>query len=502
MTSVSENDIITEKAVGNGWFGGLAQNTDQDDEIDLDTCGGLIERIAPDYNRATAREDANALLRFDEMDIYRVDEDYDAGSQNVNNPSGTVSYIRNIIEKYRSNSFATTAIEIESISTDDADTIGVVETDGNHGLVDDDIIRLELKSDTDAKTLKEMVELPTGYYRVVRIDNDEFRLVDLDTRMTIDTEDFTDYTTDTAHRAQIYEIEAIQNEFYRLETDINDSEANPRDEDNDNDLVLFWKDPKVSLETNAAISGTQTTRNYFDDALFQEDDQIVASENECSTWRWITGPEQFLGGNIGLAFAPSRTATDTPPSANNGTWTRSNPSGQQIGEVFVDGMPFRSWNGTGEPNNVSNTEHGIHMLGTHFAVGTQLTWNDLHNWNAGPDNNDNYSIRGMILEYGGMENDGDPIIRIATKRVINLYDRRVTKAVVKIKSGAQSGDKLVAGSAELTEVAITATNNETSTVTLTGDATCKNYLDLIQSMDFEHNGSSEGKRNRSTNWRC
>ena len=42
-----------------------------------------------------------------------------------------------------------------------------------------------------------------------------------------------------------------------------------------------------------------------------------------------------------------------------------------------------------------------------------------------------------------MENDEDPNIRIATKRVIKLFDRRVTKAIVKIKSGAETGDKLV-----------------------------------------------------------
>ena len=108
----------------------------------------------------------------------------------------------------------------------------------------------------------------------------------------------------------------------------------------------------------------------------------------------------------------------------------------------------------------------------------------MNNWSESYSNNFNYSIRGLILEYGGMENDDDPIIRIATKRVINLYDRRVNKAVVKIKSGSQSGDKLVAGSDELTNLGLTATNNESSEVTITGDGTCKNYLDLIQSMYF------------------
>ena len=144
--------------------------------------------------------------------------------------------------------------------------------------------------------------------------------------------------------------------------------------------------------------------------------------------------------------------------------------------------------------NVGNTEHGIHLLGTHFPDNAELTWTDLHNWSASYSNNFNYSIRGLILEYGGMENDEDPIIRIATKRVINLYDRRVSKAIVRIKSGSQSGDKLVAGTTELSDVGISASGNETSEVTLTGDATCKNYLDLIQSMYYEHNASNAGIR--------
>ena len=44
----------------------------------------------------------------------------------------------------------------------------------------------------------------------------------------------------------------------------------------------------------------------------------------------------------------------------------------------------------------------------------------------------------------------------------------VTKAIVRIKSGSKTGDKLVAGSDQLTDLGITATNNETTEVTLTG----------------------------------
>ena len=101
----------------------------------------------------------------------------------------------------------------------------------------------------------------------------------------------------------------------------------------------------------------------------------------------MTGPEGMLWNGRGLAFAPTRTSSGTP-SANNGTWERgvtagsNDPQGQQIGEVFVDGMPYRNWNGTVEPNNVAETEHGIHLLGTHFPDSAELTWNDLHNWSA------------------------------------------------------------------------------------------------------------------------
>jgi hypothetical protein len=41
---------------------------------------------------------------------------------------------------------------------------------------------------------------------------------------------------------------------------------------------------------------------------------------------------------------------------------------------------------------------------------------------------------------------------------------------------------------------LTASNNESSEVTLTGDGTCQNYLDLIKSMYFEHNASNDGTR--------
>ena len=470
ITSESENAIITEKAVGNGWMGGIAQSDLQNSNTNLNQCGGFRQRS----NRAQITDDFRALRDFENIAMYRGGQSYAAN----------VRYLRNIVEKYQT----TTSRAITSISKANP---AVITTNGSHGLVHDDIIKITDDDTPNQMSLDGMTELDTGFYRVRVASNTTFSLVDLDTRENINSTSFSNYT---ASSANIWVLEGIQNEFYRKSnTAISSANNNPQSQTG---LTLFYKDPKIALATNAAITGNNSKR-YFNDTFRSIDDTIGNDSDEdleCNVWRWTTGPEGTLWDGRGLAFAPTRTASDTP-SANNGDWTRSNPAGQQIGEVFDDGMPFRNWNGTGEPNNVANTEHGIHMLGTHFPDSAELTWNDLHNWNNGPDDSySDYSIRGLIIEYGGMENDEDPIIRIATKRVINLYDRRVNKAIVKIKNGSQTGDKIVVGSDELTAIGITASGNETSEVTLSGDATCQNYLDLVKSMYFEHNASTAGTR--------
>ncbi|MDC0416302.1 hypothetical protein OAM12_03470 [Candidatus Pelagibacter sp.] len=475
ITSESENAIITEKAVGNGWMGGLALSDNSNTDAHLNKCGGFRQRSS----RAQATADFQALRDFENIPFYRNGQTYGANTR----------YIRNIVEKYQTK----TDRDITAITKANP---AVITTNGSHGLVHDDIIKIADISTANQMNLDGMTQLATGFYRVRVISNTTFSLVDLDTRENINSTSFSDYT---ASSAEMWVLEGIQNEFYRKgNTSITASNANPQLQSG---LTLFYKDPKIALASNAAITGSNT--KLFFTASFSNVDDTVDND-ECPVWRWMTGPEGMLWNGRGLAFAPARTGT----AANNGTWERgttftidgttytsNDPQGQQIGEVFVDGMPFRNWNGTGEPNNVAKTEHGIHLLGTHFPDSAELTWNDLHNWNNGPDDSYNdYSIRGLIIEYGGMENDEDPIIRIATKRVINLYDRRVTRAIVRIKDGSESGDKIVAGSDELTSVGLTASNNESSEVTLTGDATCKNYLDLIKSMYFEHNASNAGTR--------
>ena len=547
VTSEEENDILTEKAIGNGWLGGMTQTIEQSDyskDGDLDECGGILQRVnmsgtGPNVTgRIVAQNDFQAMRQLEktrdgaiiminnlsnsitEIDIIipvnstkhfpktgtiKIDSELiaytgktantftgvtrgaegttanshanaavvtetDVGfiwswykeGQNYTGTTTEPKYIRYIDPEFRSN---TSNKMITSISATDESTPTVVTTSSNHGLKHDDIVYLEDidpatdgSDDIDGANLK-------AYYRVVKINANQFQLVDLDTRKHIDTSDI-NYIPDSA---QMRELEGIRNEYYRTLTTINNiGPANNRQ--NQNGLEMFWKDPKVNW-SNA-------------------NDPNISQNSECPIWRWVTGPEQFLHDHKGLTFAPTRSHTDNPSAnqnSSNSNWVRAlpkGPVGEQIGEKFKDGMPFRYW-APGEPNNYRQREPGLHMMGTHFGSSQELHWNDLYNWNK--DHTNSYSIRGIIVEYGGLESFGDPIVRIATKRIINLYDRRVTQATVKISNGIQGGDKLVVGM-NLGPIGLVATGDNTDTIVYNGVGTCKNYLDVIKATIFEHDG--------------
>ena len=463
VTSEIENDIITEKAIGNGWMGGLAGSANQNTDANLNKCGGFRQRD----NVAQSTSDFRALKDFENITMYRGGQSY----------GSNVNYLRNIVEKYSG------TISSKTISLISKANPAVITTSSNHGLTHDDIIKIADIDSTNQMNVDGMTQLDTGFYRVRVVSNNTFSLLDLDTRENINSSTYSDYTINTAN---LWELEGIQNEFYRKEAiNISNVNNNPQSQSG---IEIFYKDPKIALSNSQAITGNRT-RIFFNSGLSSIDDSVTSTE--CPVWRWMTGPESMIWNGRGLAFAPTRTASNTP-SANDGIWTRADPSGQQIGEVFENGMPFRNWNGTGEPNNAGGTEHGIHLLGTHFGDNA-LTWNDLHNWNASYSDNSNYSIRGLIVEYGGLESAGDPITRIAAKRIINLFDRRVTKATVTISNGAQTGDKLTAPS-DIDDFGLTVTGDDTSEITFTGAQTCKNYLNVIKGMTFEHTGATEGVR--------
>ena len=95
VTSEIENDIITEKAIGNGWMGGLAGSSNQNSDANLNKCGGFRQRD----NVAQSTSDFRALKDFENITMYRGGQSY----------GSNVNYLRNIVEKYSVTSSKTIA---------------------------------------------------------------------------------------------------------------------------------------------------------------------------------------------------------------------------------------------------------------------------------------------------------------------------------------------------------------------------------------------------------
>lgn len=564
ITSEAENTVITTKAKGNGWIGAHISTPNMSSLADLRRCGGLRQRA----NRTQATADWSALRNLDTMAIYTAGASYNSGDR-VLNPlpviSSKTSYtpaaitisaiskadpaqvdtsgnhnlqdddvvliqddtngrgvyttanvlwgLRTGIYRVRrvdNNSFTLhhyvtrDGIDTSSLSgnfpTGSGTTMREIETRNEYYRVTSNISSANAQarnqnnlaaffidpalawSNEDNPAAKSITSISSANPAVVTISSHGYSTGDVISIRDASTGNLGAYTSTET-------LWGLGGGFYRI-TDLTNNTFSLQD--------MYTGANISSTSFSGTVSGAQARKMEYTEAALNND--------ECPVYRWMTGPEQFLNGNKGLALTRTR-ISNTSPSANQTelasytsprgapTWTRSGnfgPSGQQVGEKFKDDMPFRYFNGTGEPNNANASEPALHMMGEHFGASTAGKWNDLHNWNA--NHTHNYGIRGLVIEYGGMENDGDPIVRITAKRVINLFDRRVTKAIVKIRDGAQSGDQLLADTDGLNNIGITVTNNETSEITLTGDATCKNYLDAVKGIVFRHNGSSAGTR--------
>ena len=555
ITSEEENNIIIEKASGNGWLGGLAQSEEQSSYGDLEKCGGIrqrtnktgisgrivaqkdfqamrqieksragaiimIDNLSSEISATNTNIPVNSTAHFPEEGAIKIGseiitytgktattftgavrgEDETTASSHASDAPVTETYFKFIWSWYKKGQtysgtttdpkyirfihpiFADTDLPkpIISISATDGDERTIVNVN-NHGLNHDDIVFLEDIDDDDGldadanKIINDDIDGTNlkSYYRVVKLntslwgyDQNQFELIDLDTRRHIDTSDI-NYISNSA---QIRKVNGIRNEYYRTLTEIT-VDQDDQNRQNQNGLEMFWKDPKVILMATVNGSNNKTPNS------------------DCPTWRWVTGPEQFLHDHKGLAFTPNRTKNENPSASQNGKnkkWTRAlpiGPPGEQLGEKFKDNMPFRHW-GDNQPDNALQKEAGLHMMDVHLSA--EREWNDMFNWNQR--SNNSFGIRGIIVEYGGLESAGDSITRVAAKRIINLYDRRVLKATVKILSGKQTGDKLLAPTTLLTKLDLKVSGNGTDTITYTGSGTCDNYLKVIRLTTFEHNG--------------
>ena len=231
----------------------------------------------------------------------------------------------------------------------------------------------------------------------------------------------------------------------------------------------------------------------------------------CTLWRWVTGPESFMDNGVGLVW--DKGTLGTADWDRNGTTegvefgTEIVSTAAQIGEVFKDnGSPFEDWakSHPNEPNN-SSTEWLAHTVGlgncdarsnvtdkAGCKATYELYWNDLPeiDWNG----TETFAPKGIVVEYGGLENEGDPRIRFSTQRVIKLQERQVNQARISISAGSQTGDAIEFGTEELNDISVTATNNNSNNILLEGEASCSEYLGLLRSAKFKHTASTAGQR--------
>ena len=115
----------------------------------------------------------------------------------------------------------------------------------------------------------------------------------------------------------------------------------------------------------------------------------------------------------------------------------------------MNGSPFEDWAIThpNEPNNAGRewVAHTVGLGNCDARSGVtdkagckatyELFWNDLPdrvNWSG----DGTFDPKGMVVEYGGLENEGDPRLRFSTQRVIKLQERQLNQAIVTISAGA------------------------------------------------------------------
>ncbi|GEM_PF-2986068 len=125
-------------------------------------------------------------------------------------------------------------------------------------------------------------------------------------------------------------------------------------------------------------------------------------------WRWVTGPEGLMDSGKGLAF-----------------WKGYTSGGGNYGPVAGQ---YNNWV-AGEPNN-SSGEWVAHIFG---PGSNQGQWNDFH-----PNNT---SVRGYIVEYGGMPEDDTSVNISASKTVAYAaVDKEALQTEVDdLDSGVQAG---------------------------------------------------------------
>ncbi|MEZ4269150.1 MAG: C-type lectin domain-containing protein [Myxococcota bacterium] len=118
------------------------------------------------------------------------------------------------------------------------------------------------------------------------------------------------------------------------------------------------------------------------------------------TWRWVTGPEGLEAGGAGRHFF-TQTSGGSGGTATNGLRVDGSGSNCTVAGDCASGVctsgtckNYHNWSG-GEPNQWGGDEDYGHFL-------TNSQWNDYRQ--------DNGSIQGYVVEFGGMPNDPPSVL--------------------------------------------------------------------------------------------
>lgn len=119
----------------------------------------------------------------------------------------------------------------------------------------------------------------------------------------------------------------------------------------------------------------------------------ITSEGEQKFVASLISGEGWLGGTCDYRYIFDKNGNQIYKNINESLWHWYWATGPESGEALT----YTNWN-SGEPNNYGN-EYFLHML-------TSYKWNDY--------NESNSSIKGYIVEYGGMPNDTDTIDTVSS----------------------------------------------------------------------------------------
>ncbi|NMG09128.1 FG-GAP-like repeat-containing protein [Brasilonema sp. UFV-L1] len=202
---------------------------------------------------------------------------------------------------------------------------------------------------------------------------------------------------------------------------------------------------------------TSSTEQNFIQGKVEGNGWIGASDSVTEgEWRWVTGPE------AGTLFW-------------NGNENGSAVTGQ-----------YNNWN-SGEPNNLFDQEDYGHVIGNSSIGQTaQGKWNDLSNDNL---TNQEYSVKGYIVEYGG--STGDPTLKLTGSVTLTLTDASTTSKTSKFDLSGDGKPDIFWRNSRTDETAVWKLNGTTLEESIALPKTFNPAWEIQGQADFTGDGKTD-----------